>query len=179
MGHPALAMIPAIPTRPSTSRMDRAVAWLNEPARRLHRMLHSMPGFSALRHVSLSVHEPSSDVLWAFTCSDGRDGPPEVQEVDMVDVPSLVLLADSSEPRIIADLAEFGDTSRFHTTGARNSGCRSCMTVPLHYDGEFLGFVIFGSTVPGFFGPSAQGVLETYSEAFAILICRALEEATV
>ncbi len=159
--------------------MDRAVAWLNDPARRLHRMLTTMQGMTALRHVSLALHDPVTDMLWAFTCSEDGDRPSEVQEIDMNDVPSLVLLAGGHEPRIVPDLAEYAETSRFHTTGARKSGCRSCMTVPLHYDGAFLGFVIFGAMVPNFFSPAVRSVLETYSEAFAILICRALEEAAI
>ncbi|CAA7624948.1 GAF domain-containing protein [Magnetospirillum sp. SS-4] len=179
MGRSALALISASSSRPAPSRMDRAVAWLSDPARRLHRMLCSMQGLSALRHVSLSVHDPVTDMLWAFSCSTDDGHPPEVQEIDMNNAPSLVLLAGSHEPRVISDLTEFGEESRFHTPGARKSGNRSCMTVPLHYDGAFLGFVIFGATVPNFFGPTVQGVLETYSEAFAILICRALEEAAV
>ncbi|TAN57589.1 MAG: hypothetical protein EPN20_17205 [Magnetospirillum sp.] len=51
------------------------------------------------------------------------------------------------------------------------------MTVPIHHDGEFLGFVIFGAVVPGFFGPAVREVLESYAEAFAILISRAKDEA--
>jgi hypothetical protein len=160
-------------------RMDRVVAWLNEPARRLYRMLHGMPGFSALRHVSLSVHEEATDMLWAFTISDGADHPLEVQEVDMAEMPSLALLAGETKPRIVADMAEFGETSRFHSTGARNSGCRSCMTMPIRYDGEFLGFVIFSASVPNFFGEAARDVLETYSEAFSILIHRALDATSI
>lgn len=156
-------------------RMDHVVGWLREPSRRLYRMLQGIPGFAAIRHVSLSVHEAATDMLWAFTVSDDGTGEVEVHEVDMADVPSLVLLADVAEPRIVDDLAEYGEASRFHSSDARDAGYRSCMTVPLRCDGLFLGFVMFGAAPPRFFDAAAQEVLETYSEAFAILVSRALD----
>ena len=154
--------------------MDHMVAWLHEPARRLHAMIRDIPGFAALRYVSLSLYDSQYDMLWAFSCStDSRTDRPEITEIDMTDVPSLVLLADGVEPRIIPDLATFGDTSRHHTIGARSAGSRSCMTVPVAVDGQFLGFVSFGATIPGFFSAQAQETLMTFSEAFGILMDRA------
>lgn len=153
--------------------MDRMVAWLHEPARRLHGMIREIPDFAPLRHVSLSVYDPEYDMLWAFACNSDDSGAPEVSEVEMSDAPSLVLLADSHEPRIVADMAAFGDEGRCHTDGARNSDSRSCMTVPIAMDGQFLGFVMFGASTPNFFIPAVQDTLLTFTEAFGILIDRA------
>jgi hypothetical protein len=160
-------------------RMDRVVAWLSEPSRRLYRKLYSMPGFAPLRHVSLLVHEDATELLWSFPVSNGADQPLEVSELDMADMPSLALLAGETEPRIIGDLSEYGGASRYHSVGARDSGSRSCMTMPVRYDGEFLGFIIFGASVPGFFDEAVRDVLETYSEAFAILISRAMDPRSI
>jgi len=166
---------PCAPSNPLADgpSMDRMVAWLHEPARHLHGMIQDIPGFAALRHVSLSVYDSQYDMLWAFACNSNETGAPEVTEVNMSDAPSLVLLADGQEPRIIPDLTAFGDEGRCHTDGARNSGSRSCMTVPIAMDGLFLGFVNFGATVPGFFGAPVQETLLTFTEAFGILIERA------
>lgn len=154
--------------------MDRMVAWLQEPARHLHAMIQDIPGFSALRYVSLSLYDSRYDMLWAFPCSTvSRAGKPEITEIDMADVPSLALLADSSEPRVIPDIAAFGDTSRHHTIGARSAGSRSSMTAPITVDGLFLGFVSFGASVPGFFSAPVRETLMTFSEAFGILMDRA------
>ena len=154
--------------------MDQMVAWLREPARRLHAMIRDIPGFAPLRYVSLSLYDSQYDMLWAFPCSaDSRNGKAEITEIDMTDVPSLVLLADGTEPRVIPDIAAFGDTSRHHTIGARSAGSRSCMTVPIAVDGQFLGFVSFGAAVPGFFSAQVQETLMAFTEAFCILMDRA------
>ncbi|EME68289.1 hypothetical protein H261_19304 [Paramagnetospirillum caucaseum] len=153
--------------------MDRMVAWLHEPARRLHAMIRDLPGFAPLRHVSLSVYDPQYDMLWAFPCNSDAVGAPEVTEVEMTDAPSLVLLADSHEPRIIADMAAFGDEGRCHTDEARASDSRSSMTAPISMDGHLQGFVIFGAAIPNFFTPPVQDTLLTFTEAFGILIERA------
>lgn len=166
---------PAAPAAPpgNSPSMDRMVAWLHEPARRLHGMIRELPGFAPLGHASLSVYDPQYDMLWAFPCnSDGSD-PPEVTEIEMTDAPSLVLLADSHEPRIVADMAAFGEEGRRHTDGARASSSRSCMTAPINVDGHFLGFVIFGAAIPNFFTPPVNDTLRTFTEAFGILIERA------
>lgn len=147
------------------------VAWLQDPARHLHRMIRDLPGFEGLVHVSLSVYDAAADMLWAFAC--GGDGPAEITEIDLTDAPSLVLLADGTEPRIISDLAEFGEDGRRHTAQARDIGSRSCMTVPLNVEGSFLGFVMFAAARPNFFGPDEREMLLTFSEAFAILVERA------
>jgi hypothetical protein len=153
--------------------MDRVVAWLHEPARRLHGMIRDMSGFAPLRHVSLSVYDSQHDMLWAFVCDSDNPGAPDVTEIEMTDVPSLVLLADSHEPRIVGDIAAFGEEGRCHTSGARNSDSRSCMTAPINLDGHFLGFVIFGAAIPNFFSPQVCDTLLTFTEAFGILIDRA------
>lgn len=155
------------------SAMARIVAWLHEPAKRLHGMIRDIPGLEPLRHVSLSIYDPSQDVLWAFGCRADSEGAPDVTEIDMTDVPSLVLLADSDAPRIVADLAEYGEEGRCHTRDARASGSRSCMTAPIRADGSFLGFVMFGATAPNFFTPPVRDTLQTVTEAYGILIERA------
>ena len=162
---------------PSAPRMDRVMAWLAEPAQRLARMLQDTHGFAAVRHVSLSVYEAATDMLWAFSCTPEGGGPIEIDEIEISDAPSLALMMGSTEPRIVSDLAEFAEVSRYHTNGARASGCRSSMTVPIHHDDDFRGFAIFGATRPGFFDPATRDVLETFAEAFAILISRAMDEA--
>lgn len=153
--------------------MDRVVAWLHEPARRLHGMIRQLPGFAPLRYASLSVYDSQHDMLWAFPCNSDGTGAPDVSEVEMTDVPSLVLLADSHEPRIVNDMAAFGGEGRFHTSGARNSDSRSSMTAPILMDGQLLGFVIFGAAIPNFFTAPVCDTLQTFTEAFGILIERA------
>ncbi|WP_237051315.1 GAF domain-containing protein [Magnetospirillum sp. ME-1] len=158
---------------PDGPAMDRVVAWLSEPARRLHGMIRQLPGFAPLRHASLSVYDAQHDMLWAFSCNSDGAGPPDVNEIVMTDVPSLVMLADSHEPRIVNDLAAFGGEGRFHTSGARNSDTRSSMTAPILVDGHLLGFVIFGAAIPNFFTAPVCDTLVTFTEAFGILIERA------
>jgi GAF domain-containing protein len=153
--------------------MDRRMAWLHEPARRLHGMIREIPGFGPLHHTSLSVYDAQYDMLWAFPCHSDQPGMPEITEIEMTDVPSLVLLADSHEPRVVADMTAFSGEGRHHTHWARHSESQSCMTVPISMDGQFLGFVIFGAAIPDFFTPAAQDLLLTFSEAFGILIDRA------
>ncbi|OAN51268.1 hypothetical protein A6A04_16590 [Paramagnetospirillum marisnigri] len=169
-----LAIVDAF-TPQAIRRMDPAVAWVSGPARRLRRMLRSIPGCSDICHVSLSMHEPATDMLWSFSVTEDDNEAVEVQEVDMVDVPSLVLLADQRSPRVIADLAEFSEPGRFQSANARSAGYRSCMTVPLHWEGEFLGFVMFGASAANYFDAAVRDVLDTYSEAFAILVARSLD----
>lgn len=152
--------------------MDRLVAWLSGPARRLHGMILEMPGYQALGHVSLSVYDPASDMLWAFSCRSDEQGEPDITEVAMTDAPSLALLADDAEPRIVQGMAAFGEEGRCHTGTARASDSRSCMTAPIHVDGRFLGFVIFGASAPNFFGAAMRETLATFTEAFGILIER-------
>lgn len=158
---------------PDGPAMDRVVAWLSEPARRLHGMIRQLPGFGPLRYASLSVYDSQHDMLWAFSCHSDGVGAPDVTEVVMTDVPSLALLADSHEPRIVNDMAAFGAEGRFHTSGARNSDSRSSMTAPILMDGHLLGFVIFGAATPNFFTAPVCDTLRTFTEAFGILIDRA------
>lgn len=170
----AAHLSPAAPLgQPNGPAMDRVVSWLHEPARRLHGMIRQLPGFAPLRYASLSVYDAQHDMLWAFPCHSDDIGVPDVTEVEMTDAPSLVLLADSHEPRIVNDLAAFGAEGRFHTSGARTSDSRSSMTSPILMDGHLLGFVIFGAAIPNFFTPPVCDTLRTFTEAFGILIDRA------
>ncbi|WP_009870579.1 GAF domain-containing protein [Paramagnetospirillum magnetotacticum] len=152
--------------------MESMVAWLQEPARRLHAMIREVPGLASLHHLSLSVYCAQHDTLWAFPCNSDDKGPPEITEIRMTDVPSLVLLADETTPRIVADMAAFGGEGRYHTSKARASESRSCMTAPINIEGRFLGFVTYGAAVPNFFSSAAQDTLRTFTEAFGILIER-------
>ena len=173
MAQAALSSTPdSAPPMPAL-RMDRLLSWLSNPAIRLAHMLRAMPGYDVVNHVGLSLHEATTDLLWIVSCSSPQDG---VREVEMKNVPSLSLLVGSVEPRIIPDLAEFNGESRFLSTGAKMTHCRSSMTAPLYQQGEFLGFVSFGARPPAFFGPDVRDMLAVYAEAFAILIMRGRDE---
>lgn len=172
-------MSAALQTRYSTTAlaarplsMDRLVGWLRPPAGRLLQMLKDNPGFGPLVHGSLALHDPATDLLWRFDCADPAS---DIHEIEMGNAPFFTMLAGTTRPRVIRDLAEMGDGARQVVGGGQSRRVHSLLSRALYHDGELLGFVTFGASFAGYFGPMVQEVIEPFADAFGILIHRGRE----
>jgi len=131
----------------------------------------------AIRRIAVAVYDPPTDILRTFLHSaSGRDGL-HAYERPLADVPSLKVIADSRQPRIIDDLTGLASSPSDHTVSLLAAGYRSSFTVPLASGSQFLGFLFFDADQKNVFSSGLVAQLMVYSQLIALLIAH--ERSTV
>ena len=126
----------------------------------------SMP---SLCRMAVALYEKESDVLHAFLKS-----PPSSTELThyselLSNVPSLLAVAESYEPRIINNTLA-SNSKAFHTQMLINSGVKSSFTVPLYLGDDLLGFVFFDASQESYFSEKIVGQLSIYTRLIEALL---------
>ncbi len=114
--------------------------------------------------VACALYDPETDTLKTFINST-RDGYAiRGYEYRLSQSASLSHLAESRETRVITDIPTALDDSTPHSRFVRDEGFLSSFTVPMHYQGSFLGMLFFDSRRNDTFDAGLQGELTVYAQ---------------
>ena len=126
----------------------------------------AMPG---LCRMAVALYEKESDVLHAFLRSPPSSTILTHYSELLSNVPSLLALAESSEPRII-DKTAASNSDTFHSQMLITAGVKSSFTVPLYLGDDLLGFVFFDASEEGYFSEKIIGQLSIYTRLIEALL---------
>lgn len=128
-----------------------------------------LPGIG---RIAVAIYDEQSDVLKTFVHSTDGAPPFSHYEARLAQVPSLRMLAESREPRIIEELRPpvDGTGGSLHVHRLLETGYRSTYTVPFYDRGRFFGFLFYDSREPGYFSATAVRHLALYSHLISLLI---------
>ncbi len=101
----------------------------------------------AVERVAVALISPGSRRLRAAYHATLGGTPLPFYEADLDQVPGLLALEASGQPRVIQDLTQ-ADSGRKHTQALLEAGFRASYTLPLVWNGEFEGFVFFDARMP-------------------------------
>ena len=130
--------------------------------------------FPALQRITVALHDPRSDLLKTFCCSDLRSNPLRKYAAPLSASPALQEIAASGRPRVVADLTEYDSgraDSKPHIVG---EGYRSSYTMPMHMDARFAGLLFFDATEPGYFTPAVLATIDPFVHVIALTVVREL-----
>lgn len=144
----------------------------------LHDRIKAIAPLQALSRIAIAVYDARSDLLHTFIHSSGGAAPLNNYVAKLSEVPSLSEVAESSQPRVIDDLAGYRPDAQ-HTRKLLQHGYRSSYTVPLMRGGKLKGFLFFNATQPGFFSPSVIAHLWPYAQIIALAAVIELEKVDV
>ncbi len=128
--------------------------------------------FPEIERVAAAVYDPKTDLLKTFAHSTDGGNPLELYEAFLAETPSLSLLAQAGNNRVVNDLNSLADSPHEHTRRLLERGYRSSYTMPLFEGGRLFGFLFFDSREPGYFRP----MLVEHLAIFARLLTLALSQ---
>ena len=124
--------------------------------------------------IACALYDSKTDLLKTFINSTRQGEALKAYEIKLGDVPSLTVLAETGECRVIDDIdAELiGDST--HTQWVRSKGYKSSFTVTLNNGSQLIGFLFFDSSQKGTFTPEVQRDLLIYSNLIQMAVASEL-----
>lgn len=115
----------------------------------LYAGLTGTPEFSGISRLAVAAYKPATNELVALAHCGTAVPALDAMCTPLDQVPSLAILASSTQPRVIGDL-------RLEKRGPLTlqllaAECRASMTVPLWHGDSFLGFLFVDSRQPHYF----------------------------
>ncbi len=133
----------------------------------LHDRIKAIAPLRSLSRIAVAVYDAKSDFLHTFIHSSVGAPPLHNYVAKLSEVPSLLEIAESGVPRVIADLTRYHPEA-LHTRKLLEHGYRSSYTVPLIRNERLKGFLFFNATEAGFFTPSVIAQLWPYAQIAAL-----------
>ncbi len=129
-------------------------------------LVEAMPG---LCRMAVALYENESGVLHTFLKSPVESNLLTHYTVSLDEVPSLKLLAETGNSRVVDDIKSVGGDS-FHSQEVSENGIRSSYTVPIFLGTELLGFVFFDSNEEAYFSENIVNTLAVYVKLIEALL---------
>ncbi|MBN2644602.1 MAG: HD domain-containing protein [Desulfuromonadaceae bacterium] len=138
-----------------------------------------------LARLAVALYDGQTDQLYTFANSSEQASPLNYYQVPLSQVPSLKVLAESGQPRILDDLGVLERSPALHTRKILDAGYRSSFTVPVRTQEKFQALIFFDSYEKNAFSQGTQSLLKLHSQIIfdkiwqEMTLCRTLRGVLV
>lgn len=116
-----------------------------------------------VERIAVALYDADEDILKTFINSTRNGYAIRGYQYRLSESESLSYLARTNETRVITDIPAALDTVTAHSRYVRDEGYMSSFTVPMRYQGAFLGMIFFDSREHDTFTPDLQRELTLYA----------------
>lgn len=159
--------------------MDQASDLLNNVGSNLGSRLgtlhsHILKCVPDLDRIGCAIYDRGEDSLRTFINSTNSGEALQGYEFKMSGSQSLSTLAREGGIRFLPDLPSVLNENTTHSAWLLKEGYKSSLTVPIHDQDTFLGFIFFDSRQANAFSPSDQEFLLVYSNLISLMLAHEL-----
>lgn len=140
--------------------------------REIHGAVRTFMPFVA--RIAIAIYDPETTLLKTFVHSSNGDDPLAHYEAPIGEVPSLRKLLDEGHPRVIENMLTFESAQSEHGKRLGRAGFAASYTMPLYWNGAFLGFVFFNSRKPDAFTATSIAQLDVFGHLVSLLVIQEL-----
>lgn len=141
---------------------------LVEKLKLLHEFLKAQHPF--IDRIAIALYDSSTDTLKTFIWSSEQESPLTHYQSKMSNSPSLVDIAETTNPRVVNNMDIFSDGQNKHTRLLSKNHFGSSYTFPMYQDGHFLGFTFFNSFEKNAFQQSILNQLDMAAHILALIV---------
>ena len=143
-------------------------ATLLEKLKLLHEFLKAQHSF--IDRIAIALYDTPTDLLKTFIWSGDEESPITHYQSKMANSPSLVEIAETTNPRVVNNMDIFSDGQNKHTRLLSKNHFGSSYTFPMYQDGHFFGFTFFNSFEKDAFDESILSQLDMAAHILALII---------
>ncbi|HEX4943089.1 MAG TPA: HD domain-containing phosphohydrolase [Usitatibacteraceae bacterium] len=141
---------------------------LRARVREIHGAVRTFMPFVA--RIAVAIYDPKTTLLKTFVHSSEGDNPLPHYQAPLGEVPSLKKLLEEGHPRVIQHMLTFEDAESEHAKRLGRAGYAASYTLPIFWNGSFLGFVFFNSRKPDAFTETALTQLDVFGHLVSLLV---------
>ena len=127
-----------------------------------------------VERVACALYDVEDDLLKTFINSTRNGEVLKAHQYRLSDSESLSHLARTKDIRLLTGIQEVLEPTTVHSAYVLQEGFESSFTVPMYYQGDFLGFIFFDSRHPGTFTPALQRELVLSASLISMTIANEL-----
>lgn len=127
-----------------------------------------------VERVACALYAADEDLLKTFINSTRNGEVLKAHQYRLSDSESLSHLARTKELRVLTDIQDRLEPTTTHSAYVLNEGYQSSFTVPMYYQGDFLGFIFFDSRKTDTFTPLLQRELVLNANLLTLAIANEL-----
>ena len=101
--------------------------------------------FPFIARIAMTIYDPETKVLKTYMHSSGEDNPLQNYQALLENAPSLKEILKKGRPRVVNNLVTFENSESEHAKRIGRQGYAASYTMPMFYNGEFIGFLFFNS----------------------------------
>lgn len=140
---------------------------LTEQLRTVHAVVCSR--YPAIDRVALATYSPDTDELQTFVSSNLDGVKLSHYQAKLAEVPSLMVLAQNRQCRVVDDIADNFQSNRAHTDWLKERDYHSSFTVPVFHGDHLAAFLFFDSKIPQAFDADTTAFLEVFANLISQL----------
>lgn len=133
-----------------------------------------MKAFPDLSRLAIAIYDRENDQLKTFVNSTKKHEPLRNYSACLSETPSLKILAESKQVRVIEDLTTLKNSPSAHTQWLINEGFRSSYTIPMYGHEQLIGFLFFDADKPRYFDQIIVKSLDVYAELITSVLVNEL-----
>ncbi len=157
--------------RDSLEVLDKNIP-LSEKLQYLHAILKQRCPF--IDRIAIALYDPQTETIKTFIDSSGDDTPLQHYEARLEDAPSLQIIMQKNQPRVVNDLGIFQHGSHYHTQRISAQGYASSYTLPIYFEGDFFGFLFYNSYQASPFDIKTLHYLDVFAHLISFMIAQDL-----
>lgn len=140
--------------------------------KRLHRDVQAE--HPALLRIAFAIFDPATGLVKTYSHSTINSNPLVFYDCPLDEAPSLAMVAESRQPRIINDTRPMAASSRWHARMVALSGLKSSYTKPIFSRDVLQGFLFLNADTLGYFDASRMRALTLLVRHLELLFIQAL-----
>ncbi len=141
---------------------------LVEKLKLLHEFLKTQHPF--IDRIAIALYDSLTDTLKTFLWSGEEQSPLTHYQSKMSSSPSLLEIAETTNPRVVNNMDIFADGQNKHTRLLSKNHFGSSYTFPMYQDGHFLGFTFFNSFEKDAFQEAILSQLDMAAHILALIV---------
>lgn len=130
--------------------------------------------FPFIARIAVTLYDPKTTVLRTYVHSSGEDDPLSNYQAALDDAPSLKRILEEGHPRVVNNLVTFESGTHEHTRRVGRAGYAASYTLPMFYQGAFLGFIFFNSKQTDVFTEAVLVELDVFAHLISLMVVNEL-----
>ncbi|MGB1092166.1 MAG: GAF domain-containing protein, partial [Oceanobacter sp.] len=152
------------------------VSGLGEELQHRYQVLREQ--FSGIDRYSIALHHPVTNRLTTFVWGGEIETPLKGYSVAVDDVPALKRLASGGNVRVVNDMRGFRQEGiAKHSAALLGQGLRSSLTMPISFNGQWLGLMFLNSKQIDYFNRSVVVYCTLWAQWVGQVLGQQLDEA--
>jgi HD-GYP domain-containing protein (c-di-GMP phosphodiesterase class II) len=126
--------------------------------------------FPFIKRIAIALYDNETGILKTYLHSSSGKSPLDNYETHIDNAPSLKLILEKGNPRVINKMVTMENNNKEHTRRIGRQGYAASYTLPIFNGGNFFGFIFYNSDKSDVFDEKTLSELDLYGHLLSLMV---------